>query len=292
VGLSSICQPMNGFVTVYLNGGDGTIFADNEEASIRSDLLRVVRSGMSNDVYATGNVKKVVFLGKRIFDEAPVSPIETSPQIKVFDDDDGITSVGKGLISAFAILFAFFMLLVLIRRRRKIDEVAAIDEPLASDWVKIEPAVIVFPALPRPPVRRTIYGANIPGSLAEKDELALMPSTKAAFDDGSSLSSGASSQIMAPMDPIPHLLTLTNTDDIEPGSAFVPNTCHAEIPMMTVPEAPRANDHGENMLDKFDGDIIKCLNIIAEDSGDDTVIQGSVVGSDYDTLDEVRRHLT
>ena len=42
-----------------------------ELKSIRIGALRVIRSGMFNNVYVSGNVKKVVFVGRRADDGTP-----------------------------------------------------------------------------------------------------------------------------------------------------------------------------------------------------------------------------
>lgn len=132
-------------------------------------MLQVVQSGMGNDVYVTGNVNQVVFIGTRAVDgnipSAPVAVGNTNKPESGDNSNGGLSGPGKAILGAFGGFLLLLLLLVFIRRRRK-DAVPG----LKVDYVR-ERYLSAFghydsgdKAIPA-------------GSLAHKDTLALADTT-------------------------------------------------------------------------------------------------------------------
>jgi hypothetical protein len=140
-----------------------------EQNSIERILMRVVRDGMQDDVYVAGNVTKVSFVGFRSSDiPAPSTSIQTEQQSK---SSDPLSSLSIALI--FVALLVLFLVLALFvtRRRRKRESQPKHDATNSQDALNSDHFIHTRAA---PSILDAdIEGADIPGSLANKDELAL-----------------------------------------------------------------------------------------------------------------------
>jgi hypothetical protein len=292
IAQASICEPVNGYFTFYLDNDPELTVA--EQTAIRSDILQIVRSGMANDVYVTGNVNQVVFVGTRVVagnnPSAPVSVDDVNELrgVDKGDDDDGLSTPAKGILGAFGALLLLLVLLIFIRRRRK-DEVA--------DEQAVEP-VKVGDVGERDLAAFGHYdsGDNFipPGSLADKDTLALVDTMTLALpppaleapqpkqlDDAKTPSSAISNKTQMN----PSIATAGTKPD---GDAKPIVFADADMPVPTVPHVSDEVGADEGVYDRFDGDIIQCLNTIAEDESEDGLIllQEEPLGGDEDSRAE------
>jgi hypothetical protein len=68
VASNADCMPVAGAIHLYLNNtDDGFLDDNNTRLSIESGFQRLVRFGMQQGLYVSGNVKHVSFIGTRIF---------------------------------------------------------------------------------------------------------------------------------------------------------------------------------------------------------------------------------
>jgi hypothetical protein len=250
-----------------------------EEAAIRSNMQQVVQSGMGNNVYVSGNVNQVVFVGTRAVDgnitSAPVAVGNANELESGGNANNGLSGPGRGILGAFGALFLFLLLLVFIRRRRK-DEVA--DEQVAEP-VKVlyvwERDLAAF--------GHHDSGDNvIPfGSLADKDTLALADTMALALE--------------APQPKKLHGVK-TLSSNISKQKQSNPSIARAgtkhggakpiavSAPVLTMSDVPDEDRGEQGVYDRFDGDIIQCLDAIAEDDSEDglVLLQEDDLGGDED----------
>ena len=253
-----------------------------ELKSIRIGALRVIRSGMFNNVYVSGNVKKVVFVGRRADDGTP-DVVDNAQQLQQGGNDQqpskgGLSGLSISLFAFLAILvLAVIALLVIRRRKKKIAEAGGIADgrPVKGDAIKEQRTVDGSDGEHSPTAsadgNRAVY--PLPGSLAEQDELALAASGD--YDEVSSLSSAS----VTPMVRVqPHgrrgqpmtIMEASSSEGInDEGIVF---KCCGENDLPVPIPAPQKSSEDLTILDKFDGDVIRCLNTIAEDSDDEHVI--------------------
>ena len=269
ISRTTTCKPFNGHLTMFLQN-DPTLL-ENEISSIRVNALRLIRSGMFNNVYVSGNVKKVVFIGRRADDG---SPYFDSAQWQVEQQSKrGMSGLSKSLFSVLAVLFVAVLALLAIRSRKK--KIAAGSRPVKGGHdsdaiIQDQRTVEGSDGEPSPTAVNsggTRAVAPIPGSLAEKDELALAHPSD--YDEVSSLSSASVTPMVRvkPRDRQGRVMTLLSTsgdsNDTDPAiQCFGENGINEQKSLYS----------DRSMLDKFDGDVIRCLNTIAEDSDDDVVI--------------------
>jgi hypothetical protein len=99
--VDAICQPMTGYFSASV---DADLEADSTaEASVRSGLLRLLRVGMKENLYANGNVRKVSFIGDRT---NYVPTVQTST-------DSNTSSLGMSSVAlTFTILAAIIAFLI------------------------------------------------------------------------------------------------------------------------------------------------------------------------------------
>jgi hypothetical protein len=290
-----MCDPVNGYITFYLDNDPELTTA--EQASIRSGILRVVRSGMGNDVYVTGNVNQVVFVGTRAVDgnipTAPVAVGNGNEPTSVSKADPGLSGPGKGILGAFGALSLLLLLVVFIRRTRK-DEVAdehtaVDDEPVKVDSVR-ERDLAAF--------GHYDSGDNIisRGSLADQDTLALADTMALAlaartlhatqpkqFDDVTTPSSVSYNKTQ--MNPSIATAGTKPDGNVKP---IVFAAADADMPVLTMSDGPDAVGGDEGVYDRFDGDIIQCLNTIAEDESEDGMLL--LQDDDLDGDEDSRTH--
>ena len=294
IATASICEPIKGYFTFYLD--DDPEITAAEQVAIRSSMLQIVRSGMGNDVYVTGNVNQVVFVGTRAVDgnipNAPVAVANVNEPKSIGGGNSGLSGPGKGILGAFGALSLLLLLFIFIRRSRK-DEVA--DEQSAES-VKIdnleERDLAAFGHydsgdnfIPHGSLadKDTLALADTMtmavktrGSLADKDTLALADTTTMAvetrvlqaprpkrFDHVKTLSSAP------PMNPS---IATTGTKPDGDGKPIVFAAGAADMPVLTMSDVPDEVRGEQGLYDRFDGDIIQCLDAIAEDESEDGMI--------------------
>lgn len=132
------------------------------EASIKSGLLRLLRLGMNEDLYVVNNVRKVSFIGDRTsYNPPPVTP-QSAPA------SGGIGTAALAIIIVAAlIVFLIAGFLIGRNRKRKREEHAkgmVLDESFNLDEEAGKSYNDGFRG-----------GAEVEGSLAATDELALQP---------------------------------------------------------------------------------------------------------------------
>jgi hypothetical protein len=117
------CEPVKGVVTAYLVNDPE--WDDEDITDIRSGILKMIRHGMSNDLYVAGNVKQTEFIGQRLDggDGKSSRSITNSSN----NDKSGGTI---GII--FIILAVCLVVLFFVARRRKKNHVSAEDTDALS----------------------------------------------------------------------------------------------------------------------------------------------------------------
>lgn len=158
--VDSVCQPVTGYFSASVNAdleSDSTA-----EAAIRNGLLRLLRLGMKEDLYANGDVRKVSFIGDRNLYEPPA-------QVETNNSSTGMSGVALTFI-ILAALLAFLVAGLLVRnasKKRREDHAKGIvlEDDLHFDGDE--------------EVANAGFGGgddqSVDGSLAATDELALQP---------------------------------------------------------------------------------------------------------------------
>jgi hypothetical protein len=168
--VGAVCRPMKGRFSASVNAD---VSQDSmAEASIKSGLLRLLRLGMNEDLYVLNDVRKVSFIGDRTSFVPP-------PTVQAASQSTG-RSIGSAALAfiILAVLFVFLVAGFLVGRNMKkrkqeqhdmgvvLDESYALDEEEAASpfYNKGFGGEVDGP-----------YGADVQGSLASTDELALQP---------------------------------------------------------------------------------------------------------------------
>jgi hypothetical protein len=63
------CEPGTGIMTVYLKNDPITPIEKNDQILIQSGMMRLIRWGMQENLYVSGNVQHVSFIGTRLGEE-------------------------------------------------------------------------------------------------------------------------------------------------------------------------------------------------------------------------------
>lgn len=186
--VSAECQPMKGQFSAAVNAD---ISQDSmAEASINSGLLRLLRLGMNENLYVLDNVRKVSFIGDRTTYVAPPTTQSQNP------NSGGIGTAALAII-ILAVLFIFLIVGFLVGRniRKRKDEQhnkgVVLDESFALDEEAVDSSY-----------NKGFMGggvdgqqcADVRGSLASTDELALQPQSLIAPVLSASTASGEESK--------------------------------------------------------------------------------------------------
>lgn len=166
----STCVPIKGYITATVNSSaDATV-----QDGILRGLLKVVRQGMQDDVYVSGNIKKVSFIGTR----TDASNGFATDGVRTADantEKAGLSGIGIAFLCVGSVLLVALIAMFVRKRQRRIAEERdmVFHDATAQAW------------------KRTLEegqlgdeGADIPGSLANKDELALRPDPLAPIKTG------------------------------------------------------------------------------------------------------------
>lgn len=207
---------MVGYMKIYLERARVT---DAEAVAISDAVLIAIENGMQSNVYAKGAIKNLVYVGDRTPPPPPSQPESLPPLLpsppppvvtvpvpaskeeplpsSLASGKRGLGNTEIGLIagaSALAFLAALLALCFCMRRRNKEsttnesipkeklgdEEDGAMDSSSKAghrgrnSHKKVAPAIVL---------QKSLEGAEIPGSLAAMDELALKPQIRRDEDD-------------------------------------------------------------------------------------------------------------
>jgi hypothetical protein len=211
------CQAVEGSLTLYLEGArvspDKQEILDTLDA-IKTGVLRAIQAGMDTHVYSKGAVQRLVFIGNRTVgsDPSEIAPVmieeitvESDPseiapvmiegiQGVLVPAEGGSTGLGGATIGAIAgasgfVLIAAVLALLLAKRRKSESgnvSKTRLDEDEEGYGRGREVAIIVGNrhrtgqkrVAPTLDTQYSLEGAEIPGSLAAMDALALKPQTE------------------------------------------------------------------------------------------------------------------
>lgn len=232
------CQSMVGLMTVYL---ENARISDSEIAAIEATTYEAVAAGMNSDTHLKGAIKGLTYIGDRSTpaptvdatgvaaappgtlgtpDEPALVP-EISPEkapeisgnsvvavsqgepIAISGSDEGsLEGAQIGLISAASaiLIVAALVGLLLSKRRRRVESLDEDDGAFGAYGVssKGSPPRSFFPVLAQ---QLSLEGAEIPGSLASQDAMALKPQYKRAEDDNSCVGGDSKRSEPAPRTP-------------------------------------------------------------------------------------------
>ena len=195
---NTICQPIVGSMTAEVATNLG--MNPSTEEALRDGVLQVVKTGCDDDIYVSGNIRKVSFVGTRV-----ANPTTDPNAAGLSNDDEGgddgggsLGTLGVAFLSVGGVLLCLLLLLLFVRRRREDEEERGVlfveaEEPEVREIVPgQETDDDIYTSGPTPtsdddnwhhrsqgwgsPVVRGPGGINAPGSLAAMDTLALKPS--------------------------------------------------------------------------------------------------------------------
>jgi hypothetical protein len=166
------CIPMKGFFTVYLRTEPPLSAA--EQTAMQTKLLKLLESGMKNDKFVGTDIEKVVYVGERPIDDDDSAasidsppPSNNNPPAPALTNDalgdntknsSRLSPIDTGFISGLSVLVLVGLAFWVSRGRKgsskKNASFSSHDESSQLDLEDLAP-----------------------GSLAEKDELALQPSS-------------------------------------------------------------------------------------------------------------------
>jgi hypothetical protein len=174
---------MVGSVTALINAD--LITEPVLEDSLRNGMLRLVREGMINDVYISGNISKVSFIGTRADDTGLSTTADRNIAFNTDSGDPvGLTTVGLAFVVMGSFLVLALLALVVKRRRQRkedFDNVVFVDATVA-------PRDLDGDDTDRGSKRaflgysKGIVGASARSPLAYDDSLALQPQDSDAKD--------------------------------------------------------------------------------------------------------------
>ena len=284
VSYGTTCVPIKGSITATVDSSASGVVEDG----ILRGMLRVVRQGMIDDIYVSGNIKKVSFIGSRSdeynsfapdsFREAEVEPVASVSGIGI-----AFICIGSVLLLALIALFA------IKRRRREAEERDMIFHDATIGAREFDEGGDEDEYHQRGPIvkkRKGLEGADVPGSLANRDELALKPNPSVTMKTGDldddtvgsySPPPKSSRNLTMPMMPILpdsvarkdrveymadtqsfDLLSVENGDDVSMAESFL-NLSHGA---------------GISLEGAQPAVILDRLNVIAESYNDDEVVIG------------------
>ena len=180
----STCIPIKGYITATVDSSASATVQDN----VMRGLLKVVRQGMQDDIYVSGNVRKVSFIGARTdssngFATDGVRAADTNSQ------KQGLSGIGIAFLCIGSVLFiALIALFIRRRQRRKSEERDMVFHDATMEAARKRALELGEQGdeeyHSRGPGLTGIEGADIPGSLANKDELALKPDPSGTIKTG------------------------------------------------------------------------------------------------------------
>lgn len=193
------CQPMMGYVTAYVE--HARVPSPSDKEMVASTLLETLNLGMKQNIYSMGAVQKVVYVGTRQI----VSGVHESA-------NTGNETIGKSpleiaLVCGGSVLLLLLLIPVIVvssRRRRKSSQSTRIilepsvedsdcentvfsDEPTHSRRkYRLKPSK-AKPAQLQLNSQQSLEGAEMSGSLAAMDALALKAQRRICSNDASSI---------------------------------------------------------------------------------------------------------
>jgi len=161
------CEPMIGAITAFITAD--LIKEPVLEENLRNGILQVIKQGMIDDVYASGSVSKVSFIGTRADDGGASSTSDRNVAFNTDSGEDaGVTSIGIAFIAVGSILVLSLLSIFITRRRRRKEtfqkDLVFVDATIAPRELAADGNCYIY-----------CEGAIVPGSLAAVDSLALKP---------------------------------------------------------------------------------------------------------------------
>jgi hypothetical protein len=119
VTANSSCQPIQGQLTLHLDGFD--------DGTVVSGVLREIRSAMKQDVYVAGGIQKVIFMGQRAVEVSGGHSV-----VVTADDtnDNAHSTTTKRLLAASGVLFLGVLIIamaVIFKGRRRNNKKALLE---------------------------------------------------------------------------------------------------------------------------------------------------------------------
>jgi hypothetical protein len=158
------------------------------EFSLQNKLLRIIRQSMMNDIYTSGPVKKVSFIGTRADDGGFAgNPRPASATRATSPDGGGLTNIGIAFLCLGGVVAVSLVTLLLVKRRQRREKNLERDSQYFDATLEPEEVVNDDAYHKRSPAgKNQVNGAEIEGSLAAEDELALRehPSSPTNLTEG------------------------------------------------------------------------------------------------------------
>lgn len=163
-------MPIKGSITATVDSSA----SDTTKDGILRGILRVVRQGMTDDVYVSDDIKQVSFIGSR----TDTSNSANSGSSENNSQAAPVSGIGIAFICIGVILLlTLITLLVSKRQRKKAEERNMIfhDATVEAQALALDKGGNEYHYRGTVVATSALEGADIPGSLANKDELALKP---------------------------------------------------------------------------------------------------------------------
>mmetsp|Transcript_8848 Transcript_8848/g.12597 ORF Transcript_8848/g.12597 Transcript_8848/m.12597 type:complete len:454 (-) Transcript_8848:140-1501(-) len=106
------CQPMKGYMTAYIRGD--VELSDSVKSSVQNSIQRFVRAGMNSNIYTTGNIRKVSYIGTVVDHTAGGATIGQENN----GGKSGLRVEVMVAISLGAVIIILFAGIVLLKRKR------------------------------------------------------------------------------------------------------------------------------------------------------------------------------
>ncbi|KAL3925770.1 MAG: hypothetical protein SGILL_000188 [Bacillariaceae sp.] len=122
VSSNADCMPVTGAIHLYLNNTDGALDEEKARLSIESGFQRLIRFGMQQGLYVSGNIKHASFIGTRIFpSDSGVNSAERGAATNEVDSPgviqgDNRAGIIIGVVGGL-VLMALLITLFVVRRK-------------------------------------------------------------------------------------------------------------------------------------------------------------------------------
>jgi hypothetical protein len=281
VSAGTTCIPVKGSITASV---DSAASGSVEDGILRG-MMRAARVGMKDDIYVSGNIRKVSFIGSRAGQDLGTGP-DSALTDDTNDDGSGLDSVGIAFIVIGSVLLFALIALFTVRKRRRAQEEQGMEFHDATIEAKELEASAV---LSHQNFARQVSteGADIPGSLAHADELALLPSTS-----GSPTKTGDLEDIPdedAPMDVPEEAISLANSVDYlsDTGTSLEMSSVDTGTENQSLNTDMSFEDTAGSTVETATPDaLIDRLTVITQTDGDDDAM---VTADDEDSVHELHR---
>eukprot|EP00545_Synedropsis_sp_CCMP1620_P005201 CAMPEP_0119008856 /NCGR_PEP_ID=MMETSP1176-20130426/3987_1 /TAXON_ID=265551 /ORGANISM="Synedropsis recta cf, Strain CCMP1620" /LENGTH=457 /DNA_ID=CAMNT_0006961265 /DNA_START=131 /DNA_END=1504 /DNA_ORIENTATION=- len=198
VTAGTTCVPVKGSITATV---DSSASGPVQDGILRG-MMRVARVGMTEDVYVSGNIRKVSFIGSRADTGGGGFEADSARAAEPQPDDGGgqLSGVGIAFIVIGSVLFVSLIAMFTVRRKRRKDMERSMEFHDATVEAKELESSQIAIASQDNSIRQAgaMEGADIPGSLAHADELALQPNTAAVAAKTGTLNDATAAAVYVP----------------------------------------------------------------------------------------------